>query len=513
LVAVADSAAESFYGATGARRAVTLGVIVFAAATYELNMTNAAVILPQMQGSFSATKDQISWVVTAFIVGMIMGFAWSGWCADRFGARQFFLFSLVAYAGTSLFCGLAGSLQEEVLWRFAPGALGAPMMPISQAIVLDSFPRRQHGTANAIWSIGIMVGPVFGPVVGGFIAEYHDWRWVFYVNLPLGLATFVGCWLLLPRTASDPGRWFDWFGCGTLLTAVGASQLMINRGGRLDWFESTEIIVEAAIAALALYLFVVHVMTSPRPFVRTAIFRDRNVVISLVMALIWGFLLHGVLVLLALLMQELRGYPVLTLGLILAPRGFGVMVGAVIASRLVKYFDPRYIILVAVGFLVLSSWAMSEWTLDVTAWDVGWTGWVQGFGTGLGFVTLSVKAYSTLDRRYRPEAITFHNLITFMGIGAGIAFAVADVTRTTSVMRATLVENISPYNKLLRYFFMPDAWDPASLAGLANLDAEIMRQAAMVAYLEYFWLITMIAVFTAPIVVLFSKGRVRAEGE
>jgi DHA2 family multidrug resistance protein len=512
LAAVTDSAAQAYYNATGIRRAVTLAVIVFAAAIYELNMTNAAVILPQLQGSFSATKDQISWVVTAFIVGMVMGFAWSGWCANRFGARQFFLFSLAGYAGASLFCGLAGSLEEEVAWRFVQGALGAPMMPISQAIVLDSFPRRQHGTANAIWGIGIMVGPVFGPVVGGFIAEFHDWRWVFHVNVPLGLATLFGCWLLLPRTAGDPRRRFDWFGLSTLLIAVGASQLMINRGGRLDWFESTEIIIEATIAALALYLFVVHVVTSPRPFVQTAIFRDRNVVIGFVLALIWGFLMHGVLVLLSLLMQELRGYPVLTLGVILAPRGFGVMVGAVFASHLVKYFDPRHIILVAVAFLVLSSWIMSEWTLDVTAWDVGWTGWIQGFGTGLGFVTLTVKAYSTLDRRHRAEAITFKNLITFMGIGAGIAFAVADVTHTTSVMRATMVEHISPYNKLLQYFFMPDAWDPESLAGLANLDAEIMRQAAMVAYLEYFRLITMIAVFTAPIVFLFSKGRVRAEG-
>ncbi len=512
MAAVTGSAAESHYGATGLRRAVTLGVIVFAAAAYELNMTNAAVLLPQMQGSFSATKDQISWVVTAFIVGMIMGFAWSGWCADRFGARQFFLFSLAGYAGASLLCGLAGSLEEEVAWRFVQGALGAPMMPISQAIVLDSFPRRQHGTANAIWSMGIMVGPVFGPVVSGFIAEYHDWRWVFHVNVPIGLVALVGCWLLLPRTRSDPGRWFDWLGFGTLLTAVGAFQLMLNRGGRLDWFESPEIIVEAVVAAVALYLFVVHVMTASRPFVQTAVFRDRNVVIGFLLALIWGFLLHGVLVLLSLLMQELRGYPVMTLGVILAPRGFGVMVGAVVASQLVKYFDPRHLILFALSCLVLSSWFMSEWTLDVTAWDVGWTGWIQGFGTGLGFVTLAVKAFSTLDRRYRAEAITFYNVITFMGVGAGIAFAVADVTHNTSVTHATLVENISPYNKLLRYFFMPDAWDPASLAGRASLDAEIMRQAAMVAYLNYFWLITMIAVITAPIVFLFSKGRVRAEG-
>jgi DHA2 family multidrug resistance protein len=512
LAAVTDSTAQAHYGATGLRRAVTLGVIVFAAAIYELNMTNAAVVLPQMQGSFSATKDQISWVITAFIVGMIMGFAWSGWCAARFGARQFFLVSLAGYATASLFCGLSGSLEEEVAWRFAQGALGAPMMPISLVIVLDSFPRSQHGTANAIWGIGIMVGPVFGPVVGGFIAEYHEWRWVFFVNLPLGLVTLVGCWFLLPRTESDPGRRLDWFGFGTLVVAVGASQLMINRGGRLDWFEAPEIIVEAVIAAVAVYLFVVHVITAERPFVQIAVFRDRNVVIGFLLALIWGFLLHGVLVLLSLLMQELRGYPVLTLGIVLAPRGFGVMVGAVIASRLVKYFDPRHIILFALSWLVLSSWIMSNWTLDVTAWEVGWAGWIQGFGTGLGFVTLSVKAFSTLDRRYRAEAITFYNLITFMGVGAGIAFAVADVTHNTSVMRATLVEHISPYNKLLRYFFMPDAWDPASLAGRASLDAEIMRQAAMIAYLNYFWLITMIAVFSAPLVFLFVKGRVRAEG-
>ena len=238
----------------GLRRALMLGAVVFAAAVYEINMTNAAVVLPHMQGSFSATRDQVSWVITAFIVGMIMGLAPAGWFSDRLGARRFFLLCLAGYALASLFCGLATTLEEEVAWRFVQGAVGAPMMPISQAIVLDSFPRRQHGTANAIWAMGIMVGPVAGPVVGGYIAEFNHWSWVFLANVPLGMVSFIACMLLIPPVPADRSRPLDWFGLASLLVALGAFQLLINRGERLAWFDSTEIVIEAALAAIALYL-------------------------------------------------------------------------------------------------------------------------------------------------------------------------------------------------------------------------------------------------------------------
>ena len=496
---------------TGLRRAATLGAVVFAAAVYEINMTNATVVLPHMQGSFSATKDQVSWTITAFIVGMIMGFAASGWCADRFGGRRLFLICLLAYTVASLFCGLAVTLEEEVAWRFVQGAVGAPMMPISLAIVLDSFPRRQHGTANAIWGIGITTGPVAGPVVGGYIAEFNHWSWVFHFNIPLGLISFVACFLLIPPVVGDRGRRLDWFGFACLLVTVGALQLMLNRGERLAWFESTEIVIEAALSVIALYLFVVHVLTTREPFVRLAIFLDRNVVLGLMIAMLWGFMLHGVLVLLSLMMQELRGYPVMTVGTVLAPRGLAIMVGSILASRLVQRFDPRHIMLFALFCMTISSWVMAQWTLEVTAWEVTWTGAVQGFATGLGFVTLTVKTFSTLDRRYRAESITFYNLMNFMGTGAGIAFAMTMVTRTTSAARAALVEGLTPFNELFRYFSIPEVWDLSSAAGRAAIEVEVMRQATMVGYLNYFFLMAVMAVVTAPLVFLFSPGRIDAD--
>jgi len=495
-------------GDTGkGRRILTLCFVVMAAAVYEINMTNAAVILPHMQGAFSATKDQIAWVVTAFIVGMLMGFAWSGWCSNQFGRRAFFLACLGAYIAASYMCGAAGSLEEEVVWRFAQGMLGAPMMPISHAIVLDSFPREKMAVGNAIWAIGIMVGPVLGPVVGGYIADSAVWRWVFYFNLPVGIPIFLGCLAFIPRAPREPARHFDWFGCLSLTLAIGAFQLAINRGERLDWFASTEVIVEATIAVVSAYLFVVHITTTRHPFVRVEMFRDRNLSLGLLIALVWGFLLHGVLVLISIMMQELRGYPVIILGEVLAPRGIGVMAGSIVAIQAARFFDPRYTMTGAVLLIAGSSWIMAQWTLDVTPWEVAWSGALQGFGTGIGFVTLASKTFSTLEDRYRTEALTFYNLTTFVGIGTGIAFAVSLVTRNTSGFHALLAEAVSPHNKLLRFFDLPDAWDPASEAGRAALDAVIVQQAAMISYLNYFFLITVIAVATVPLIFLFKGGR------
>ena len=495
----------------GIQRALMLAAVVGAATVYEHNSTNATVVLPQMLGSFSATHDQISWVITAFFVGMIVGFTWSGWCSDRFGRKQFFVFCVAGYTVASWFCGAATGLEEEVAWRFIQGAIGAPMMPLSQAIVLDSFPRRQHGTANAIWGVGIMLGPMSGPVVGGYIAEFYEWPWVFYINLPIGIVALVACWTLIPNSERNPARNFDWLGFITLILAVGALQLLLNRGERLDWFESLEVILEAAVAVLCLYLFIVHCLTARRPFIDLTIFRDRNVAIGLFLTLVWGFMLHGVLVLLSLLMQELRGYPVMTLGTVLLPRGVGVMIGMLAASRLVKHFDPRHIMIMSLGCLAVSAWVMSRWSLDVTAWDVAWTGALQGFSTGCGFIPLMVKAFSTIDKRSRSDGLTFFHIMVFTGIAAGIAFAVNIVTRSTTVLHATLVEHVTPFNELFRYFTMPEAWDPESLAGLAALDIEIMRQAAMIGYLNYFYLLAIMAVITIPVVFLFGGGKVTAE--
>ena len=489
----------------GAQRVMILVVVMLAAAVYEINLTNATVALPYMQGTFSATQDQISWVMTAFIVGMTAGFAWAGWCAERFGRKQFLMISLILYTVSSAFCGAATGLNEEVAWRFAQGAAGSPLMPLSQAIVLDNFPRRRHGTANVIWGMAIMLGPVSGPVVGGYLTEFYGWPWIFYFNVPLGLLIIPLCWFLVPADRPKPDRHFDWLGFASLIAAAAAIQLVLNRGGRLDWFGSTEIVIESAVAVLALYVFVVHSVTTRRPFLELAIFRDRNMATGLILVMVWGFLLHGAMVLLSLMMQDLRGYPVLTLGLVLAPRSIGVMLGMFVAGRLVRHLDPRYVMAFELSCMAVSAWAMSLWNANVTSWEVIWTGTLQGFSTGCGFIPLAVMTYSTIDRRYRTEAITFFNLLLFASIGAGIAVAINIMIRSTTIVHATLVEHVTPFNELFRYFSMPSLWDPTSAAGLAALDSEITRQAAMVGYLNYFHLVAIMAALSVPLAFLFTR--------
>ena len=494
-----------------AHRFLTLSVVIFAATVFEFNLTNITVALPHMQGSFSASQDQIAWVVTSFVLGMTTGLAWSGWCAERFGRKPYFMFSLIGYTIATAFCGAAAGLVEEAGWRFLQGAIGAALIPLAQATVLDSFPRHQHGMANAIFGVGIMFGPIAGPVVGGFVVEFYDWSWVFYSILPFNVVAIVAAWFLLPASSRDAGRHLDWFGFTTFILAVGALQLLLNRGQRQDWFSSSEIVVEAGVAGLCLYLFVAHSLTTRRPFIELALFRDRNVVVGFVLGFVWSFLLHGPLVLLALMMQQLQGYPVMTLGLVLAPRGVGVMVGMFLAGQLVKFVDPRHLMAFGLSCLALSSWAMSRWTIDVGSLAIVWTGMLQGFSSGCTFVPLSAKTFSTLDRRYRTEGLTLFMLVLFTGIGAGIAVAVNVMTRSTTVLHAALVEQVTPYNELFRYLSTPQAWDPASLSGLAALQREISRQAAMIGYLNYFHLITLLALAAIPLLFLFSKGRLTAE--
>lgn len=493
------------------RRALMLSAVMLGAAVYEINLTNVTVALPHMQGSFSATHDQVAWIVTAFVVGMTMGLTWAGWFSVRFGQKQFFMFSLIGYTVSSFLCGAASSLQEEVAWRFVQGAIGAPLMSVGLAMVLDAFPRHQHGTANTIFGIGIMFGPVAGPVIGGYIAEFYHWSWIFYFNLPFGLLAIIACWILLPKGSPDAGRTFDWLGFATLVTAVGVLQLILNRGERLDWFDSLEIVLEAAVFVLSIYLFVVHSLTARRPFIELAIFRDRNVVTGLFLVVVWAFLLHGTLVLLSLMMQELRGYPVIAVGYVLAPRGFGVVVGMFSANFLLRYFDPRYVMAFGGACLAISAWAMTEWTAEVGAWAVIWTGALSGFSSGCTFVPLSVKTFSTIERRYRAEGLTLFMLLLMMGIGAGIAVAVNVLTRSTTVLRATMAEHVTDYNEVLRHSFIPETWDTGSMAGLAAIEVEIMRQAAMIGYLNYFYLVAVMAIGAIPLIFIFSKGRLTAQ--
>lgn len=494
---------------SGFRRFMVLGASVLAAAIFELNLTNVSVVLPYMQGAFSATQDQVSWVVTAFFVGMIIGFAWSGWAADRFGRKQVFMIANLGFVAATFLCGASDSLTSEVVWRFGQGFWGGPLMPLSQALVLDSFPRRQHGFANAIWGIGVMMGPALGPTYGGFITEHWEWQWIFYACLPAAVAAMALCWVFLPKTEGRPERGFDLIGFIALIVAVIAAQLALNRGERLDWLNSPEIVMEVAIAGFFFYILVVHSLTARSPFIEPGIFRDRNAATGLAITVIWGFTLHGPLVLTALFLQELRGMPVMTIGMIMSPRGLGVMAGMFLAAQVIKRVDPRYMIAFGMSTLALSSWFMSRWTMGIGAWDVMWLTTLQGFSTGFSFVPLSTKTFSSLPRRYRTEGLTLFNLILFQAISAGIAVAMNVLTRTSQASRASLTEFVSPYAAHSKP--LPQSWNFDTLSGLASIEAEVMRQAAMIGYLNNFKMIAIMAACAIPAVFLFTRGRITGD--
>jgi DHA2 family multidrug resistance protein len=347
---------------SGLQRALVLLTLTMVTMLYAMTVTIANVALPQMQGSLSATQDQIAWVVTFNIVATAVATPMAGWLANRFGRRRLMIYAVLGFAAASLLCGMAGSVEELVLYRIAQGACGAPLVPLSQAIVVDTYPKHQHGTATAIWGVGVILGPIIAPTLGGYLSETYNWRWVFFMIVPFAVVSLFGVLAFITaRGKGARGRpiALDWTGFLALSMAIAAFQLMLDRGERNDWFQSTETMLEAGLALAALYVFVVHSLTASKPFLNPRLLRDRNFSIGLVIILLFGMLNFTAITLLPTLLQNLRGYPDSIIGLVLAARGVGTLAGFIFmmfASRL----DPR--IPIATGFVLqaLAGWAMAQ---------------------------------------------------------------------------------------------------------------------------------------------------------
>ena len=470
---------------------------------YEFTWTIAGVALPHMQGAFSATPDEIAWVMTAFIMGSTVMIAISGWLSIRFGRRRMFLASIAGFTASLIMCALATTLFEEAIWRFVQGFLGGALIPLGKAITVDAFPREKRGEAIALWGIGLVASAVLGPVIGGVVVEFYDWPWIFYLNVPVGIVAYVVAWAIVPETEIKPDHRLDWLGCSALIIGVVTLQLLLNRGERLDWFGSPEIIIESVLAGIAFYIFVVHSATTERPFLEPRLFRDKNFQLGLIFGFINGAIVTLPLVLLPLLLQTLAAYPVIDAGTLMLARGFGVMFGMLVLSRLITRLDPRHIL--AVGFMCVaaSSWAMSGWTLDVLAFDVIWTNFVQGVGSGIMFVPITTLAFTTLSRRHTTEGFSVFFLVFFTGTTVGFAVIFAVLTRTAQISHAVLSEYVNPYNELFRYSFIRELWNPAEANGLAALDAEITRQATMIAYNNSFYATALVSLAMLPLIFLF----------
>ncbi len=478
----------------------------------DTTITNVA--LPHMQGSLSASQDQIAWVVTSYIVAAAIMTPLTGWLAGRFGIKYVFLISVVGFTVASALCGAATSLAELVIFRLLQGVCGAALVPLSQAVLFQINPPERHAKAMAVWGMGVILGPILGPALGGYLTDYYSWRWVFYINLPFGVLAAIGILIFIHETRHGRREPFDFFGFAALSIAIGALQMLLDRGELKDWFGSTEIWIEATIAALGLYLFIVHTATATdRSFLNRDLLKDGNCIVGTLLMFLIGIPLYGTMTLLPLMLQNLMNYPVVTTGLVTAPRGIGTMVAMFLVARLVGRIDTRLIILTGLLATVVSMWQMTGFSLQMGMGPIITSGVLQGFGLGFVFTPLSIVTFSTLPRHIMTQGTAIFSLMRNIGGSIGISIVVALLSENTQTVHSRLVEHLRPDNPLAQAPFLAAPYSLSVPNGIAALNAEVTRQAQMVAYIDDFKLMMVIVLVAAPLLLLLRKPRpARASG-
>lgn len=486
----------------GTHRGLITVSVMLATIMQALDTTIANVALPHMQGTMGATQDQISWVLTSYIVAAAICMPLTGFLTARLGRKRVFMWSVVGFTVASMLCGAAQSLNQIVLFRLLQGIFGASLVPLSQAVLLDTYPRERHGSAMAMWGVGVMVGPILGPSLGGWLTEYYNWRWVFYINLPFGLLAWFGLAAFVHETPTDLSRRFDLLGFGLLSLAIGALQMMLDRGESLDWFASPEVIAEAILAGMALYLFIAHMFTHEHPFIEPGLFKDRNFSVGLLFIFIVGVILLATMALLPPFMQNLMGYPVIDVGYLLAPRGVGTMFAMIAVGKLSGKVDVRHMILLGLMLTSLSLWEMTNFNTDIDGWDIVRTGITQGLGLGFIFVPLSTITFSTLAPRYRNEGTALFSLMRNLGSSIGISVVITYLAQRTQSNHAAFADYINPFNLALRQAVEAGAYNLTTPEGLAAINGEVTRQAATLAYLQDFRLMMWITLAAIPLIIL-----------
>jgi MFS transporter, DHA2 family, multidrug resistance protein len=497
-------AAEKTAEITGHRTPLTVCVIL-ATLMQALDTTIANVSLPYMQGSMSASYEQIEWVLTSYIVAAAIMTPPTGFLAGKFGIKQLFLASVGGFTAASMLCGMAQTLTQIVLFRVLQGAFGAALVPISQSLLFAIYPRERQGFAMAMFGIGVMIGPVLGPVLGGWLTENYSWRYVFYINLPIGIFDFLGIMSFLPNLPRDAVRKLDWFGFITLSVTLGAVQLILDRGQQQDWFSSGEIIVEAVVAACAFYLFIVHTFTADDPFVRPSLFKDRNFSAGMIFIVIVGLTYYASMALQPPYLQQLMGYPVVTAGLIMGPRGVGTMISMLVVGRLVGRADTRVLLGIGLGLTAWAYYAMTGWTPAVSQETIVVVTMVQGFGLGFLFVPLSAATLSTLPLQERTDGAGLYSLFRNIGSSVGISVVSALLVRNTQVNHAEIVAHVTAVNPALNSPAVAHFWNPLTAAGRAALDAMITAQAQVIAYVDDYKLLMIATLAVLPLLVVFNK--------
>jgi DHA2 family multidrug resistance protein len=487
------------------RPAIT-ACIILAVIMQALDTTIANVALPYMQGSVSASADQINWVLTSYIVAAAIMTPPSGFLANRFGRQRVLMVAIGGFVLASVLCGIAQSLFEIVAFRLLQGFFGAALVPIAQSILLDIYTQEERGSAMALFGVSVMVGPVLGPVIGGYLTDQFSWRWVFYINVPIGALAFAGIWFFLKETKITAAAKLDWLGFGSLSVAIAAMQVFLDRGAQLDWFSSFEILIEAVVCVSAFYIFLVHTFTATNPFVNPRLFLDRNFTVGMLFIFIVGITYLASMSLLTPYLQTLMGYPVVTAGLVMGPRGLGTMACMFLVGRLIGKVDTRLLLMIG---LLLTAWAMYDmtgWNQNVSQWTIAVTGFIQGAGLGFLFVPLTTVTFATLTPAQRAEATGLYNLSRNVGSSVGISVVSYLLTRNGQINHATIASHVTATNHGFNNSAVLHAMSPWTAGGRAALDQVIQMQAAIISYIDDFKLMMILSLVAIPLVLLLRQA-------
>jgi DHA2 family multidrug resistance protein len=494
------------------RPAITACVIL-AVVMQALDTTIANVALPYMQGSVSASADQINWVLTSYIVAAAIMTPPSGFLATRFGRKRVLMVAIAGFVAASVLCGIAQSLLEIVAFRLLQGFFGAALVPIAQSILLDIYTPEERGSAMALFGVSVMVGPVLGPVIGGYLTDQFSWRWVFYINVPIGLIAFAGVSAFMHETKLSSAARMDWLGFGSLSVAIAALQVFLDRGAQLDWFSSFEILIEATVCVSALYIFLVHTFTATRSFVNPSLFLDRNFSVGMLFIFIVGITYLASMALMTPYLQTLMGYPVVTAGLVMGPRGLGTMACMFVVGRLIGKVDTRLLLMIG---LLLTAWAMYDmtgWNPNVSQWTIAVTGFVQGAGLGFLFVPLTTVTFATLAPEQRADGTGLYNLSRNVGSSVGISIVSYLLIRNDQVNHATIASHVTAVNRAFGNGAVLHAFSPWTAAGRAALDQMVQLQASIISYIDDFKLMMILSLAAVPLVLLLRSVPVATDSD
>ena len=483
-----------------------LGTATFVTMLYAMAVTIAAIALPDMRGTMAATQDQITWAITGNIVATAIFTPLAGWLAARYEIRKILLFSVIGFMIATFICGISDTLEEIVLARFAQGAFGAPLPPLCQTLVLGAFPSAQRTMAMAVWGMGTILGPVIAPTLGGYLGELLNWRWVFYTLIPFCIVALLMVIATVPIQKNKTKELFDWIGFVFLAIAVASLQIMLDRGERNGWFDSTETYVQFFICIFSFYIFLAHSFTFKKPFINLKIFLNYNYTLGLILIFFFGMLNFVPVVIFPTILQELKGYPQSIIGILMGTRGLGTFLGFFIIA-LIGRLDPRFTLTTAFSLQAYAGWYMSTFNIDMTFYEVGLASFIQGIGVGMAWPPISVLTFATIDNKYYSEATAMFHLIRNLASSIFIACCVAVVLHTGQINFGQISSLVTNWNEGIMFNFARENSDNFSQVTIANLTKELNRQSLMIGYINAFKLFTWVSLLTIPFLFLIKKNK------